>query len=111
MTACSIEVPLLGWSVRLSQSLRGPQWDGLTWFSLGVGTVSVSLTVPGRFHTSMPVWLYNAFRRVYADARENCWGFGLLQIGGRHLVFIGENSEGGKVDLLFLHLLRWGGRR
>ncbi len=103
----SCNIPLLGWSVRLSPNLRIPQWDGPAWFSLGVGTVSVSLTVPGRFHTSMPVWFYNAFRRVSADADANCWGFGLLQIGGRHLVFVGKNSEGGKADLLFLHMFKW----
>jgi hypothetical protein len=87
-------------------SLHWPEWDSPRWFALGVGCFSVGVLIPGKFYRSFPVWILNAFRRVYADPSSNCWGFGLLQIGSRHLLYVGSNEEERlKIDVAFLHLL------
>lgn len=86
-------------------SLKWPEWNHLGSFNLGVGGFAVGVLIPERFYRSFPVWLYNAFRRVYADPRHNCWGLGLLQVGGRHLLGIVSNEEEFKIDVGFVHVV------
>lgn len=86
-------------------SLCAPEWHGPRSFNLGVGSFSISVLVSGRFYRSFPVWPYNAFRRVYRDPRHNCWGFGLLQIGGRHLLAVVSNEEKFQIDAAFFHVV------
>lgn len=87
-------------------SLKMPEWEHPGWFNLGVGGFSIGVLIPGRFYRAFPVWLYNAFRRVYVDPAHNCWGFGLLQIGGRHLLAVVSNEEKFQVDVGFVHVVR-----
>lgn len=92
-------------------SLHWPEWTSARWFALGVGCFSIGVLIPGKFYGVFSVWLYNAFRRVYSDPRENCWGFGLLQVGSRHLLYIGSNEEERlKIDVAFLHLFKLPGK-
>ena len=59
---------------------------------------------PNWFNVSAPAFrspigrvrLWNLFRRVSTDG--TWWGFGLLQIGSRHLLYVGEQG----VRALFL---------
>jgi hypothetical protein len=49
----------------------------------------------GNRRVSMRLW--NLFNRVTSDG-QHWWGFGVLQIGKRHLFYIGYNS----VSMLFV---------
>lgn len=86
-------------------SFRKPEWNGPSWFNLGVGGFSIAVLIPKRFYRSFPVWPYNAFRRVYDNPAHNCWGFGLLQVGGRHLLSVVSNEEKFQIDVAFLHVV------
>jgi hypothetical protein len=93
-------------------SLHWPEWSSARWFALGIGCFSIGMLIPGRFYRSFPIWPCNAFRRVCEDHSDDCWGFGLLQIGSRHLLFVGSNEEERlKIDFAFVHLLKLGPRR
>lgn len=65
-----------------------PSWDGWTWFNLGGPCFKVGTRL---------VWLWNAFNRHTADG-DHWWGVGLLQIGNRHLLYVGHNG----VSVLFV---------
>jgi hypothetical protein len=95
--------------LNVSLSMRdfpeSPEWNGSAWFNLGIGSFSIGVLIPERFHRSFPVWPYNAFRRAYEDPRHNCWGFGLLHVGGRHLLSVVSNEEKFQIDVGFLHLV------
>jgi hypothetical protein len=58
-------------------------WGGWTWFNLGGPCVKVG-------KRPIFVWLWNAFNRV-TDA-DHWWGVGVMQIGRRHLCYIGHNG-------------------
>ena len=51
----------------------------MTWFNIG----SPVFTIKGRY-----VRLWNCFNRRTSDG-DHWWGVGLLQVGNRHLVFVG----------------------
>lgn len=93
-------------------SLHWPEWSSPRWFALGFGCFSIGVLIPGKFYRSIPIWILNAFRRCCKDPRDNSWGFGLLQVGSRHLLFVGSNEEQRiKIDVAFLHLLALGPRK
>lgn len=52
----------------------------LHWFNAG----SPRLKIAGR-----NVWLWNLFNRHTSDG-DHWWGIGVLQIGQRHLLFVGH---------------------
>lgn len=58
------------------------------WFNAG----SPNLKIRGR-----NVWLWNAFNRYTSDG-EHWWGGGLLQVGRRHLLYVGHSG----VSVLFI---------
>lgn len=92
--------------VSFSQRWKLPEWDGPHSFNLGVGGFEFQLMSQWpRVYLNVPVWFYNAFRRVYDDPAHNCWGFGLLQVGGRHLLAIIENEEKFQIDIAFMHII------
>ncbi len=92
--------------ISFSPRWKVPEWDSPNSFNLGVGGFGFQfLSQRPRLYLNVPVWLYNAFRRVYDDPADNCWGFGLLQVGGRHLLGIIENGEVFKIDFAFLHVV------
>lgn len=96
----------LGWLLgfRLTANLKWPEWDGPWWFNLSPGTVGVWF--PAAWGIGyVPIWPWNAFNRVYEDREENCWGVGLLQVSGRHLLAVVSNSEKFQVDVLFVHVV------
>lgn len=67
--------------------LRLPEWGGPDWFDLSIGWLG-------------PVAPWCAFRSVTADG--SAWsGFGLLQIGTRHLFFIGNANGHDQLCVLF----------
>ena len=89
---------------RLSANLKWPEYDHAGWFNLSIGTIG--LWFPSAWGVGyVPIWLYNAFNRVYDDPNENCWGVGLLQVGGRHLLSVVSNSEKFQVDVCFVHVV------
>lgn len=59
-------------------------WNGWTWFDLGGPCFKVG-TRPTF------VWLWNAFNRHTADG-DHWWGIGVLQVGNRHLCYIGHSG-------------------
>lgn len=100
------------WRVRLSWAFgfslkfdpRQPEWNGRTWFNLSCGTFGVRFP-PILGLGYVPIWPYNAFNREYQNPDEDCWGFGLLQVGGRHLLGVISNEEEFKVDVGFVHVV------
>lgn len=98
-------IPKLG-SVYLHARVKRPDWRGIGWFNLGVLTLGFMVWTrwPG-VYINLPIWLYNAFRRKYEDPRYDCWGFGILQVGGRHLLAVISNEEKFEIDVGFLHLV------
>lgn len=52
----------------------------INWFNLGCPKIKVF----GR-----NVWLWNCFNRKTSDG-DHWWGVGLLQVGSRHLFFVGH---------------------
>lgn len=62
-------------------------WDGWSWFNLGGPTFMIKRTSHSR---PIFVWFWNAFNRVTTEGHY--WGFGILQIGNRHLFFVGNTG-------------------
>ncbi len=97
----------LAWLVgfRLTANLRWPEYDHAGWFNLSCGTIGIWF--PSAWGIGyVPIWPYNAFNRVYEDTFENCWGVGLLQIGGRHLLSVVRNSEKFQIDVAWIHVVQ-----
>lgn len=61
----------------------------LTWFNLSAPWIAKSM--------DWRIRLWNLHNRVTADG-DHWWGFGLLQIGKRHLFYVGD----GGVRALFI---------
>lgn len=96
----------LSWAIgfRLTANLRLPEYDHAGSFNLGVGTVGIWF--PAAWGLGyVPIWPYNAFNRVYEEPEYNCWGLGVLQVGGRHLLSVVSNEEKFQVDVLFVHVV------
>lgn len=70
-------------------SVRGwePTWDGWTWFNVS-GPYAV-VRLPRQRAIYVCAW--NLFNRRTADG-EHYWGIGLMQIGHRHLCYIGHSG-------------------
>lgn len=60
-----------------------PEWSSVRWFNVSGPTFVIRHRQRVNF-----VWLWNAFNRYTADG-EHWWGFGLFQVGNRHLFFVG----------------------
>lgn len=65
-------------------------YEGLTWFNLSSPYIS-------KHKRGLWVRPWNAFNRVTADG-DHFWGFGILQVGKRHLFCIGTSG----VSILFI---------
>lgn len=61
-----------------------PSWDGWRWFNVSGPCFKI-----GR--RARLVWLWNAFNRHTADG-AHWWGIGVLQVGNRHLFYVGHNG-------------------
>lgn len=87
--------------MKIKLDTRGPDWAGWHWFSLSAPAIWVhrGLSRP------ILIWLWDCFHRETEDGRH--WGIGLLNISGRHLVYVGHE----KADVLFVHLWRARGPR
>lgn len=68
-------------------------WDGPTWFN---ASAPLWVVFAGA-RRSLPVCLWTAFNRVCADG-AHFWGFGILQIGHRHLFAVTHSG----VSILFM---------
>ena len=92
--------------ISLRSHLRWPDWSGITFFNLGFGGFGFSFLRPP-VYLNVPVWFYNAFVRHFADGMWQA-GFGLLQVGSRHLAYVGitnrPESRRGRLSLSFLFL-------
>jgi hypothetical protein len=92
--------------IRLYSHLRWPDYSGITWFNLGLGGFGFSL-LRSPLYINKPVWFYNCFVRFCADGMKQA-GFGLLQIGSRHLAYVGltnqPESRCGRLSLSFLFM-------
>ena len=95
---------LWAFGFKLKFDARWPEYDHAGWFNLSCGTFGIWFPSLWRIGY-VPIWPYNAFRRVYDDASENCWGVGLLQVGGRHLLAVVSNSGKLQVDVCFVHVV------
>lgn len=78
-------------SIKTVSAKWSPSWEGRRWFNIS----SPFLTARWRRgHLFLRLWnLYN--RRA---VQGHFWGFGILQINSRHLLYIGHDS----FHLLFL---------
>lgn len=93
-----------------SNGARWPDWRGPAWFNLGVGFVLIVTLPPALGCRGWCIAPWNAFRRHYSDGSKQ-WGFGLLQIGGRHLLYQGytrgeDGRESWCTDVLFVRLVK-----
>ena len=61
-------------------------WTNARWFNVGAPTWRP--TLPGRGRQTVKLW--NLWRRYSADGRW--WGVGLLQVGRRHLLYVGRTQ-------------------
>ena len=76
---------------------EGRRWHSFRWFNLSPGSIRV---------LGKPVRFWNVFNR-HCKGGERFWGVGLLQIGNRHLFFLGhfkyyDGSEHTSFCLFFL---------
>lgn len=61
-------------------------WSNRRWFN--VSAPMWRLPIPGNERRTVRLW--NAWRRLSNDGRW--WGVGLLQIGRRHLLYVGRTQ-------------------
>ncbi len=61
-----------------------PEWSTRRWFNLSGPSFKIGL--PNNRVNFL--WLWNAFNRHTAEG-DHWWGVGVLQIGHRHLFFVG----------------------
>lgn len=105
-----VRIAVYRWTrFRVSSHARWPEWDGPHWFNLGIGCALLFYLPPAFGSRGWTVWPWNAFRKYYADGSAQ-WGFGLLQIGGRHVLYQGwtrgeDGRESWCTNVLFLKLV------
>lgn len=75
----------------------GPDWSTPRWFNIGSGAWKIRRGRDLIAH----VWLWDCFNRRCADG-DHYWGVGLLNINGRHLLYIGHEHA----DVLFARVWR-----
>ena len=79
------------------RSVSHMDWDSPRWFNLSAPLWMIF--PPSRLRAPRPlvVCLWNVFNRHYIDG-AHYWGFGLLQVGNRHLFAVMFSS----VSILFI---------
>lgn len=65
-------------------------WTSSRWFSFSCPTVRLGFWFGRYWH----LWPWNLFRRDQISGELYCWGIGLLQVGHRHLFFLGSEAPG-----------------
>lgn len=73
------------------------------WFSFSCPAFFLPFTVKG---TRSSVWLWSFFRRAPDRYGMVNWGIGVLQIGSRHLFYMGRSADEGALVMSVLFTRR-----